>query len=287
MNLLERPTAGEVLFEGRNLCEMSKKELNLTRRSIAMIFQQFNLLMQRTVLGNVRYPMELAGMKRREANEKALEYLDIVGLKEKADSYPSQLSGGQKQRVAIARAIATNPKVLLCDEATSALDPNTTKQILDLLKSINKEFGITVIVITHEMKVIESICNRVAIIDRSTIAEIGEVKEIFSKPKSKIGKQLIMGGKTDYDEPWSKGGDGKKIRIAFDETTTDKPIVAEMILACGAPVNILHASTKTIDNVKYGHMLLELPIGKTKERECLDYLDRTGIRYEEVSENDL
>lgn len=287
INYLEVPTDGDVIFEGKSLSAMNEKERRKTRQSMGMIFQQFNLLEQRNAIDNVCFPLEIAGVDRKKALKRANELLELVGLSDRKKSYPSQLSGGQKQRVAIARAIATNPKVLLCDEATSALDPNTTKQILDLLKSINKEFGITVIVITHEMKVIESICNRVAIIDRSTIAEIGEVKEIFSKPKSKIGKQLIMGGKTDYDEPWSKGGDGKKIRIAFDETTTDKPIVAEMILACGAPVNILHASTKTIDNVKYGHMLLELPIGKTKERECLDYLDRTGIRYEEVSENDL
>lgn len=287
INYLEEPTEGDVIFEGRSLAHMNEKERRRMRQSMGMVFQQFNLLEQRNAIDNVCFPLEIAGWDRRKALQRADELLELVGLGDRKKAFPSQLSGGQKQRVAIARAIATNPKVLLCDEATSALDPNTTKQILELLKSINKEFGITVIVITHEMKVIESICNRVAIIDKSTIAEVGDVRAIFSKPKSRIGKQLILSGKVDDDELWSKGGDGMKIRIAFDEVNTDMPIVAGLILACGAPVNILHASTKNIGLNKYGQMLIELPEDKVKERECLDYLDNNNISYEEVSDDDL
>ena len=172
INYLEVPTSGRVFFEGENLSAMTEKQKRLARRSMGMIFQQFNLLEQRNVLQNVCFPLEIAGVSKAEAKKRALELLKLVGLEERVKAYPAQLSGGQKQRVAIARAMATNPKVLLCDEATSALDPNTTKSILALLKQINREMGITVIVITHEMAVIEAICDRVAIIDQSHIAEL-------------------------------------------------------------------------------------------------------------------
>lgn len=285
MNLLERPTAGEVLFEGRNLCEMSKKELNLTRRSIAMIFQQFNLLMQRTVLGNVRYPMELAGMKRREANEKALEYLDIVGLKEKADSYPSQLSGGQKQRVAIARALASNPRVLLCDEATSALDPKTTRQILTLIKDINKKMGITVVVITHEMSVIEEICNRVAIIDESKIAEIGNVVEVFSNPRTDSAKRLIFGHRESRENV--KSDDCRLIRIIFDGHSSFEPVIANMILDCRIPVNIMRADTRNIGGNAVGQMVLQVPSSEKEYKKIMAYLHEKNVTAEEVDESAL
>ena len=193
INYLETPTAGRVIFEGQNLSMMKEAEIRKARQSMGMIFQQFNLLAQRNVLQNVCFPMEIAGVPKAEAKKRAAELLKLVGLEERMKAYPAQLSGGQKQRVAIARAMSTNPKVLLCDEATSALDPNTTKSILELLKKINRERGITVIVITHEMAVIESICDRVAIIDHSHIAESGKVSEIFSGPKSEIGRQLILG----------------------------------------------------------------------------------------------
>ena len=194
INYLEVPTAGAVIFEGRSLNELKESEKRKARQSMGMIFQQFNLLAQRNVIQNICFPLEIAGVSKKEAKLRALELLKLVGLEGKARSYPVQLSGGEKQRVAIARAIATNPKVLLCDEATSALDPNTTKAILELLKDINKNLGITVIVITHEMTVVEAICDRVAIIDQSRIAEVGKVSDIFTAPKSKIGQQLILGG---------------------------------------------------------------------------------------------
>ena len=192
MNLLEKPTSGEVWVDGKNLLNLSEKELRLMRREIGMIFQHFNLLMQRNVLDNVCFPMEIAGVKRREAREKAMNYLKIVGLEEKAKAYPVQLSGGQKQRVAIARTLASNPRIILCDEATSALDPQTTGTILSLLKQINKEYGITVVVITHEMRVVEEICDRVAVLNSGELAEIGPVKEVFHNPKSNAAKSLLL-----------------------------------------------------------------------------------------------
>lgn len=187
---------------------------------MGMIFQQFNLLAQRNVIGNVCFPMELAGVPKKEARERAMELLKTVGLEDRAKAYPAQLSGGQKQRVAIARALATNPKVILCDEATSALDPNTTKSILALLKEINKNLGVTVIVITHEMAVIEAICDRVAIIDQSHIAEVGTVSEIFSEPKSQIGRQLILGDAVKH----VSFGASRQIRLIFDGRESSEPV---------------------------------------------------------------
>ena len=192
LNLLEKPTEGEVIIDEENLLKMSEKELRKKRREIGMIFQHFNLLMQRNVLDNVCFPMEIAGVKRRVAKEKAMEYLKIVGLEEKAKAYPVQLSGGQKQRVAIARTLAGSPRIILCDEATSALDPKTTGTILQLLKQINKEYGITIVVITHELRVIEEICDRVAVLDHGRLAEEGTVQEVFDTPKSNATKSLIL-----------------------------------------------------------------------------------------------
>ena len=184
INMLERPTQGSVLIDGCDIGSLNGAQLREKRRNITMIFQGFNLLMQRTCLKNICFPLELAGVKRSEAKKKAMELLETVGLPDKANSYPAQLSGGQQQRVAIARALATNPKVLLCDEATSALDPKTTHSILGLIKEINRKLGITVIVITHQMSVVEEICNNVAILDGGVVVEEGETTRIFSNPQS-------------------------------------------------------------------------------------------------------
>ena len=231
INFLERPTSGSVIFDGADLGLLAERELLKSRQSMGMIFQQFNLLMQRNALQNICFPLELAGVSKKEAKERAKELLDIVGLADKAKAYPAQLSGGQKQRVAIARALATNPKVLLCDEATSALDPTTTRSILNLLKEINQKLGITVIVITHEMSVIEEICNRVAIIDQSHIAEIGEVEEVFVRPQSEIAKQLVFSGDTHIEHFVGK----YKCRIIFDGRTSFEPVIANMVLECRTP----------------------------------------------------
>lgn len=192
INLLEKPTEGNVFLDNDKLNELTPKQLREQRRQIGMIFQQFNLLNQRTALKNVCYPLEIAGVSKKEAQAKAEELLSLVGMNDKKNSYPAQLSGGQKQRVAIARALATDPQVLLCDEATSALDPDTTNSILELLKNINEKMGVTIVIITHEMSIVEKICSKMAILDNGEIVESGTVSEIFLSPKSQIGRKLIM-----------------------------------------------------------------------------------------------
>ena len=212
-----------------------------------------------------------------------MDLLKTVGLEDKAGAYPAQLSGGQKQRVAIARALATNPKVILCDEATSALDPNTTKSILGLLKEINKTMGVTVIVITHEMAVIEAICDRVAIIDKSQIAEVGKVSEIFSEPKSKIGRQLILGDAARQ----VKFGGSRQIRIIFDGRESTEPVISNMVLACKTPVNIMYAQTRDVGGTAMGQMIVQLPGDEAEADRALRYLETSKIPYEEVTEHDI
>lgn len=283
MNFLEVPTEGEVYYDGTPLSKMTEKELRAVRQSMGMIFQQFNLLAQRNVLQNICFPMEIAGTPKEQAKERARELLKLVGLEDREKAYPSQLSGGQKQRVAIARAMATNPKVLLCDEATSALDPNTTKSILQLLKEINKTMGITIIVITHEMTVIEAICDRVAIIDQSRIAEIGNVTKIFSGPKSKIGRQLILGDAAKQVE----FGTGRLFRITFDGLSSNEPVVSNVVLACKVPVNIMYAATRDINGTAAGQMIIELPDNDQDVDRVLHYLNTAKVPYEEVEKSDL
>lgn len=283
MNFLEVPTRGEVLFAGKSLGEMSPQELRKTRRSMGMIFQQFNLLAQRTALRNVCFPLELAGVGKAECRARAMELLKTVGLEDKAASYPVQLSGGQKQRVAIARALATNPRVILCDEATSALDPNTTKSILGLLKEINQKLGVTVVVITHEMSVIEAICDKVAIIDSSHIAEVGTVSEIFSEPKSKIGRQLILGDAARQVE----FGNSRQIRIIFDGRESTEPILSNMVLACKTAVNILYAQTRDVGGTAMGQMIIQLPDDAAEASRVLRYLETIKIPYEEAGRDEF
>lgn len=279
INYLEAPTSGKVIFEGKNLSAMKDKDKRLARQSMGMIFQQFNLLAQRNVLQNVCFPLEIAGSSKTEARQRAEELLALVGLEDRMKAYPAQLSGGQKQRVAIARAMATNPKVLLCDEATSALDPNTTKSILGLLKRINLEMGITVIVITHEMSVIESICDRVAIIDHSHIAEVGKVSDVFSGPKSDIGRQLILGDVAGHS---SSFGSSRQIRIIFDGRESSEPVIANMVLACKVPVNIMHADTRDIEGKAMGQMLIQLPEDESDAGRICNYLKTANVTFEEV-----
>ena len=278
INYLEVPTKGDIIFEGKSLSSMHEFEIREVRRSMGMIFQQFNLLAQRNVLRNITFPLELAGMNLFLAKKRAYELLDLVGLSDKAKAYPAQLSGGQKQRVAIARAIANNPKVLLCDEATSALDPNTTNQILELIRNINKEFGITVIIITHEMKVIESTCDRLAIIDEARIAETGKVADVFANPKSKIGKRLILGEVILKDRLIK----GRKIRITFDGKSSYEPVVSNMILSAKVAVNILHASTDDVKGMAMGQMLIQLSDEDNAFEKVTSYLNKAGVTYEEV-----
>ena len=275
INYLEKPTSGKVIIDGRELGSLKKKELLELRRNIGMIFQSFNLLEQRTVLKNVLFPLEIAGLEKDKAISKARELLELVGLSDKKSSYPSQLSGGQKQRVAIARALASEPKYLLCDEATSALDPDTTRSILELIRRINRELGVTTVVITHDMKVIDSICDRVAVMDSSVVTEVGTVAEVFSDPKSETARKLILPELKLTD---SVSG-GQRIRLIFSGESSFTPVVSNLILSCGTPLNILYAKTKDIDGHAYGEMVLQLPDDERAAAKVKNYLEAHGQTY--------
>ena len=277
INLLEEPTDGQVIIDGKSVTGLSRKELLKLRQSIGMIFQGFNLLAQRSVLKNVCYPLEIAGVGRKEARARALELLHMVGLADRANSYPAQLSGGQKQRVAIARALATSPKYLLCDEATSALDPNTTRSILELLREINNSLGVTIVVITHEMKVIDQICDRVAVIDHSRIAEEGKVSEVFTNPKSQIARDLIIPKERTVLDTTG----GRRLRLTFDGEHSNAPIISEMVLECQAPVNILFADTKEFEGVIHGQMIIELPKDQHQADKIIVWLRNSQIKWRE------
>lgn len=280
LNFLEKPTSGEVWIEGENLAVMKEEQLRRARTRIAMIFQHFNLLMQRSVLGNVCFPMEITGHSKKEARKRAQELLAIVGLEDKASAYPSQLSGGQKQRVAIARALAMDPKILLCDEATSALDPQTTKSILALLKDINQKYGITMVIITHEMTVVQEVCTHVAIIDKGTLAEQGTVEEVFSRPQSEAAKKLVF-----RDEHKYAMMEGKRcIRIVFEQNSSFEPVIGNMVLACQAPANILLADTKDIGGTAHGQMILQLPEDQTVGDKMIRYLQERNLTVEELKD---
>jgi D-methionine transport system ATP-binding protein len=283
INMLERPTVGQVLIDGTDIGSLSAKQLREARRGITMIFQGFNLLMQRTCLKNICFPMELAGVKKSDAEKRAKELLEIVGLPDKANAYPVQLSGGQQQRIAIARALATNPKVLLCDEATSALDPKTTHSILQLIKEINIKTGITVIVITHQMSVVEEICGRVAILDNGEVAEEGTVKEIFSAPKSQAARRLVF--PEGYDETVVESfSDERRIRVVYNGAdAAGTPMIARMALEIGVCANIMAASTKTIGGMAYGNMFLGIPGGDEEVKKAMEFLKNVpDIAVEEV-----
>ncbi len=267
LNFLEKPDSGEVIIDGKALNNLNNKELLELRRDVTMVFQSFNLLMQSTCLKNVMFPLELVKENKNKAKERALELLDIVGLKDKADAYPSMLSGGQRQRVAIARALASNPKILLCDEATSALDPTTTNQILDLIREINQKMNITVVIITHQMSVVENICNKVAILDKGEVVETGKVSEVFSHPKSLAAKKLVFPEMESSSELIKT--DEKVIRIVFNGgSSTGKPLLTSLAIDKGIAANIMYASIRNINNSAYGSML----IGVKDEREMNEAL---------------
>ena len=284
INMLERPTEGSVLIDGRDIGALSEKELRGVRRNITMIFQSFNLLMQRTCLKNICFPLELSGMKRADAKKRAMELLEIVGLPDKANAYPAQLSGGQKQRIAIARALTTNPEVLLCDEATSALDPKTTHSILELIREINRKTGITVVIITHQMSVIEEICDRVAILDEGVVVEEGDVGTVFSDPQSEAAKRLVFpeGAETVISGEFND----RRVRVVFNGApATTKPLITQMAMDKGIAANILSASTRCIGDKVYGNMLLGIDGDNQVVEEVKAYLQSVGdVIVEEVKE---
>lgn len=283
INMLERPTEGKVLIDGIDIGALSKKELIRMRRKVTMIFQGFNLLMQRTCIKNICFPLELAGVDKATARKRALELLEMVGLPDKANAYPAQLSGGQQQRIAIARALATDPEILLCDEATSALDPNTTHSILSLIREINERLGITVIIITHQMSVVEEICNRVAILDGGSVVEEGPVASVFSKPQSAAAKKLVF--PDGADEIIAETGE-KKLRVVFNGAlATRTPMITKMAVDINICANILAASTRCIGDKVYGNMLLGVPDTESAAR-AVKYLEQTAdVHVEEVTGN--
>ena len=286
INMLERPTSGSIRIDGVPLETFSEKKLREIRREITMIFQGFNLLMQRNCLKNVCFPLELAGKSKAEAKKRAMELLETVGLGDKAKAYPAQLSGGQQQRVAIARALATEPKVLLCDEATSALDPNTTNSILELIRSINEKLGITVIIITHQMSVVERVCKHVAILDDGQVVEQGDVAEIFSHPKSEAARKLVFPEET-VDSALFQNTEERLIRVAFNgASASGSPLIARMAVEKGVEANIVYASTKSIGDKVYGSMLLGIPNDADRIRSAKEYLTAIqNVTVEEVTEN--
>ena len=283
LNLLEKPSEGVVTIDGENLLTLSDKELRNKRKKIGMIFQNFNLLMQEDVLHNVMFPMLISSVNKNKARQKALEYLEIVGLKDKCDAYPASLSGGQKQRVAIARALACKPEILLCDEATSALDPETTKSILSLIKEINQKYDITVIIITHEMSVIQEICHRCAVLQDGKLVEENSVEELFRHPKTNAAKRLIF----NTAKTTSISSTGKLVRIAFEETNTTEPVIANMVLEFSSPVSILESNISSISGKSKGQMIIQLPDDDKLARKMIKYLQKNkSIVVEELSNNE-
>ena len=287
MNFLEVPSEGKVLIDGKSLSEFSPKELRKEREKIGMIFQHFNLLMQKNVLENVCFPLYIQGKKKAEARAKALELLEIVGLADRAKAYPAQLSGGQKHRVAIARALASDPQILLCDEATSALDPQTTSSILELLQDINQKFGITIVIITHQMSVVREICTHVAIMKDGEVKEQGLVEEIFSHPKSQVAKELISKDSGNDVESkkltQSEIQDGEIVRIVFSENSAFEPVIANLILTFHEPVNILKANTKNVGGVAKGEMILQFMSDSTNVPEMKKFLTERGLEIGEAN----
>ena len=285
MNFLEVPSEGQVLIDGKSLGDFSEKELRKEREKIGMIFQHFNLLMQKNVLENVCFPLYIQGKKKPEARKKALELLEIVGLADKANAYPAQLSGGQKQRVAIARALASDPQILLCDEATSALDPQTTSSILELLKDINQKFQITIVIITHQMAVVREICTHVAIMKDGEVKEQGLVAEIFNHPKSQVAKELISrdtGADVEHVVTKPEIQSGEKIRIVFSENSAFVPVIANLVLIFHEPVNILKADTKNVGGVAKGEMILQFMKDSSNVAEMKEYLKEHGLEIGEA-----
>ena len=282
INYLEVPTEGSVVIDGKELGSLTEKGLREERKEIGMIFQHFNLLQQKNVIDNVSFPLRINGVNKKDAHKRAAELLEIVGLADKANSYPVQLSGGQQQRVAIARALAGNPKILLCDEATSALDPQTTKSILELLKNINEKYGITIVIITHQMAVVREICSHVAVISKGHIVENGEVSEVFSRPKTKEARELIMlesGENTWYNE---SSEDDNCVRIVFTENSAYEPVISNMIKKFNCDVSIYQADTKKINGKTTGEMIIGLPKDEELSRQLKSYLTEKGIIVEEA-----
>ncbi|MGC1878136.1 MAG: ATP-binding cassette domain-containing protein [Rhabdochlamydiaceae bacterium] len=285
---LVNPSSGKVLFHAKDLAELGKNDLSDFRKKTGMIFQHFNLLSSRTVAGNITYPLEIAHLSKEEQNKRVDELLHLVGLQEKKEAYPSQLSGGEKQRVGIARALANHPEVLLCDEATSSLDPKTTKEILNLLKSINKKLGVTIVLITHEMEVIKQICNKVAVIEKGEIVEEGSVAEVFSEPQHPTTKHFLQ--KSFHEIPLEffkhPSPNRKLLRLRFKGKAAGEPIISELVRKFDVDANILLGWIDHLQTLTLGTLVIELTGTPEGIGNALNYLQEKYVHFE-VLENDL
>ena len=291
INLLERPTEGSVRIDGKELTRMPAKELRQARKKIGMIFQHFNLMPSRTIFGNVAYPLKGSGLRKDQIAEKVRKLLDLVGIADKENAYPSQLSGGQKQRAAIARALANDPDILLCDEATSALDPQTTKSILKLLERLNRELGITLVVITHEMAVVKEICNRVAVMDHGRVVEEGEVFSVFASPKEELTRSFI---KTTSNlqkieeliaakSPVVALKPGERIvRLSYVERNASEPLISTMTKKYGVILNIIFADIEIVQNAPIGGTVGILSGPRDKMDEALEDLRSKNVGVEVI-----
>ena len=291
INMLEKPTSGKVMVDGQEMTALGEEQLRKARQNIGMIFQHFNLLSSRTVFGNIAFPLEIQGMDKAAIQKKVEPLLDLVGLKDRADHYPSQLSGGQKQRVGIARALASDPKVLLCDEATSALDPQTTEIILNLLRDINKRLHITIVMITHQMNVVKEICDRVAVIENGEIIEQGSMVDIFTNPQKATTKEFVASiqhndlpdfvKKLDIHKDY-KAGDKALVSLSFIGDSAGEPIVSVLIKEYDTNVNILTANIETLQDTPFGTLLIEVEGDEDHLKKALDYLHERKVKDEVI-----
>ncbi|MEE1597508.1 methionine ABC transporter ATP-binding protein [Acidaminococcus fermentans] len=291
INMLEKPTSGKVMVDGQEMTALGEEQLRKARQNIGMIFQHFNLLSSRTVFGNIAFPLEIQGVDKAAIQKKVEPLLDLVGLKDRADHYPSQLSGGQKQRVGIARALASDPKVLLCDEATSALDPQTTESILNLLRDINKRLHITIVMITHQMNVVKEICDRVAVIENGEIIEQGSMVDIFTNPQKATTKEFVASiqhndlpdfvKKLDIHKDY-KAGDKALVSLSFIGDSAGEPIVSVLIKEYDTNVNILTANIETLQDTPFGTLLIEVEGDEDHLKKALDYLHERKVKDEVI-----
>lgn len=284
INRLEEPSSGSIYIEDVEITALEPSKLRDIRKEVGMIFQHFNLMNSKDVFKNIAFPLEIVGMRKEDISVRVSELLSLVGLEDKARSFPSELSGGQKQRVAIARALANNPKVLLCDEATSALDPKTTKSILNLLKDIQKRFGLTIVMITHQMEVIREICERVAIIEAGEIIEIGDVEEVFSNPKTKIGKDFVRHLKptSSTELVFPKTPNSKVIRIKYLGDSASEPIVSNLIKKFNVDVNIIDGDINKLTTTLVGHLTIQIAGKKQEIQNAFDWLNEKDLSLEVI-----
>ncbi|KXO15998.1 ABC transporter, ATP-binding protein [Clostridiales bacterium KA00134] len=292
INLLQRPDEGRVLVNGKDLLSMSAKDLRSKRRKIGMIFQHFNLMKSRTILDNVIYPLKHSKLSKKEKIEKAKDLLSLVGIVDKQGAYPGELSGGQKQRVAIARALANDPDILLCDEATSALDPQTTLQILNLLKDLNKKLGITIVIITHEMQVVKEICNKLAVMENGKVIEVGTAIEIFSKPKQKLTQEFIKTANNldsvleslrANKELISLKDDERILELSYLGTSTTKPLIVEIYERFKVKTSILWGNIEFISNIPLGSLIVKIKGDEENLKSAFHFLEKEGVRLSNIN----